>query len=149
MWDYPRPPRIAPDAREVRVCVGNVVLARSRRSVRVLETASPPTFYLPPEDVRTALLARAPGGSRCEWKGEACYWTLHLAEQRQEPVAWSYPEPFSGFESIRGWLAFYPGRVACSVDGTRAGPQAGGLYGGWLTPELVGPFKGDPGTEGW
>ena len=28
-------------------------------------------------------------------------------------------------------------------------PQPGGFYGGWVTPEVVGPFKGEPGTEGW
>ena len=27
--------------------------------------------------------------------------------------------------------------------------MAAGFYGGWVTPELVGPFKGDPGTSGW
>jgi hypothetical protein len=28
-------------------------------------------------------------------------------------------------------------------------PQPGDFYGGWITPELVGPFKGGPGTRGW
>jgi hypothetical protein len=65
-------------------------------------------------------------------------------------VAWSYPRPLPGYEAIAGHLAFYPGRVeACFVDGVRVAPQPGGFYGGWITPDVVGPFKGEPGTLGW
>ncbi len=149
VWDYPRPPRIAPDSREVAVRAFGVLVARTRRSIRVLETASPPTFYLPPGDVRLDLLEPAAGTSHCEWKGTARYWNLRLPDRRLERVAWSYPEPTPGFEAIRGWLAFYPARVECSVDGLRVEPQPGAFYGGWITPEVVGPFKGEPGTAGW
>ena len=34
-------------------------------------------------------------------------------------------------------------------DGEPVRPQAGGFYGGWVTNDLVGPFKGEPGTLGW
>jgi uncharacterized protein (DUF427 family) len=149
VWDYPRPPRIAPDARLVVIRAGTVEIARSRRAVRVLETASPPTFYLPPADVRTDLLEPAAGGSRCEWKGEARYWTLVAGGQRLERVGWSYPEPLPGFEAIGDYLSFYPARLDCTVDGIPVAAQPGGFYGGWVTPELVGPFKGEPGSEGW
>lgn len=147
VWDYPRPPRIAADPREVIVRTGDVELARSRRTLRVMETASPPTFYLPPDDVRTELLEARPGESHCEWKGRARYWGLRGAAG--PPLAWSVPEPYAEFEPIRGWLAFYPGRAACTVGGARVEPQPGRFYGGWVTPELVGPFKGEPGSEAW
>ena len=150
VWDYPRPPRVEEDAREVVVQLDETVVARTVRAVRVLETASPPTFYLPPADVRTEFLAPSPGGSVCEWKGAARYWSLLLP--LAEPLvnaAWSYEEPFAGFEMIAGYLSFYPARLACFIDGVRADPQPGGLYGGWITPELAGPFKGQPGTEAW
>jgi uncharacterized protein (DUF427 family) len=117
--------------------------------VRVLETASPPTFYVPPADVRLEWLEPAPGGSRCEWKGEARYWTISLSGDTIERAAWSYPDPFPGFEGIRDWLAFYPGKLDCFVGPDLVTPQPGGLYGGWVTPELVGPWKGEPGTESW
>jgi uncharacterized protein (DUF427 family) len=149
VWDYPRPPRLADDAREVLVRVGEVELARTRRSVRVLETASPPTFYLPPEDVRAELLEPSPGSSLCEWKGEARYVGLALPGRRVERVGWSYPDPLPEFERIRGYLSVYPGLVECFVDGARVQPQPGRFYGGWVTAEIVGPFKGEPGSEGW
>jgi uncharacterized protein (DUF427 family) len=149
VWDYPRPPAVVPDEREVTVSLRGHEIARTKRAVRVLETASPPTFYLPPEDVRAGALVPAPGVSRCEWKGQARYWTVALGAERLERVAWSYPEPFPGFEPIRDWLAFYPTRLACFVGGERVRPQPGGLYGGWVTSELVGPWKGEPGTESW
>ncbi|UCE85590.1 MAG: DUF427 domain-containing protein [Deltaproteobacteria bacterium] len=149
VWDYPRPPRVEPDAREVVVRVGATEIARTRRSVRVLETASPPTFYIPREDVRSELLEPSAGSSRCEWKGEARYWNVILPDQRLGRVAWSYPDPFPGFEAIRDHLSFYPARVECGVGSIRVEPQPGRFYGGWVTPEIVGPFKGEPGSEGW
>ena len=150
VWDYPRPPRWVDDPRLVQVYRGGESIASSRRARRVLETASPPTFYLPPEDVRRELLTAAPGSSLCEWKGWARYWALAGASPPTgEVVAWSYPEPFPGFGTIAGWIAFYPGRVECRVDGEPVRPQPGGYYGGWVTAELAGPFKGEPGSEDW
>ena len=149
VWDYPRPPRIALDARPVVVRAGDVELARSERALRVLETASPPTFYLPPDDVRHDLLVHASGVSFCEWKGAATYWDVVLAEHRLERVAWSYEDPSAAFASLRGHLSFYPAHVACFVGGVRVRPQPGGFYGGWVTPEIVGPYKGEPGTAAW
>lgn len=147
VWDYPRPPTIVSDTR--RVVVGNpdAPLADSTHSVRVLETASPPTFYLPPDDAGPDRLVAATGRSFCEWKGEAQYWALATAPDA--PIAWSYPSPLPEFASITGWLAFYPGRVECRVDDELVRPQDGGFYGGWITDEVVGPFKGEPGTGGW
>jgi uncharacterized protein (DUF427 family) len=149
VWDYPRPPRIDAERREVIVRVGDVEIARTRRALRVLETASPPTVYIPPGDVRTEYLQPAPGSSRCEWKGTARYWTLRMPATVREAIGWSYDDPLPAFEPIRGHLCFYPGRIACFLDGVRVEAQAGGFYGGWVTPDVVGPFKGDPGTSGW
>ncbi len=146
VWDYPRPPRLAADTRLVEVRDGERLLVSTRRAVRVLETASPPTFYLPPEDLMPGLLVPAPGSSYCEWKGRARYWAL---VDGGEPVAWTYDKPTPAFAAIRGWLSFYPARVACHVDGERVRPQPGGFYGGWLTSEIVGPVKGEPGTGHW
>lgn len=149
VWDYPRPPRLEGDAREVVVCAHGEAVARSRRAVRVLETASPPTFYLPPADVRQDLLVERPGSSACEWKGVARYWSVCVGDLVLKDVAWSYPDPLPGFEPIRDWVSFYPGRIECTVGGERVGPQPGGFYGGWVTSEIVGPVKGDPGTAWW
>jgi uncharacterized protein (DUF427 family) len=149
VWDYPRPPRVEDDAREIVVRCGFVVVARTRRAVRVLETASPPTFYVPWSDVDRRCIEPAPGGSACEWKGDARYWTVVAGGARLRAVAWSYPAPLAGFEAIAQRVAFFPSRIECVVDGRRARPQPGGFYGGWITPEVVGPFKGEPGTQDW
>ena len=149
VWDYPRPPRLVRDAREVTVRAGEVEIARSRSVIRVLETASPPTFYLPLADVHREYLEPAGGRSYCEWKGEARYWHVVAGGARIERAAWSYPDPLPPFVDLKWHLAFYAGLLDCRVDGIRVLPQPGRFYGGWITPEIVGPFKGEPGTEGW
>jgi uncharacterized protein (DUF427 family) len=149
VWDYPRPPRIDADPREVVVRVSNVVVGRTRRAQRVLETASPPTFYIPLRDIAAEYLQSAPGASYCEWKGTARYWRVSTGSGEPVAVAWSYDDPRPGFEALRDHLSFYPGRIECYVDGIRVKGQPGGFYGGWITPEVVGPFKGDAGSTGW
>jgi uncharacterized protein (DUF427 family) len=149
VWDYPRPPRVDADAREVIVRVSNILVARTRSALRVVETASPPTFYIPRGDVAAEYLQPAPGASYCEWKGRARYWSISVAPVVLEAVGWSYENPQSGFEALRGHLSFYPARIDCYVDGIRVAAQPGGFYGGWITPEVVGPFKGDPGSTAW
>jgi len=149
VWDFPRPPRLAADTREVVIRWGATAVARTRRAIRVLETAHPPSYYIPWDDVVRPLLQPAAGPSICEWKGAASYWTLVDADRCLSRVAWSYPDPWAGAEALSSCVAFYPGNLECRVGGEVVLPQPGGYYGGWITPELVGPFKGEPGTSGW
>ena len=149
VWDYPRPPVLRPDDRLVEVGAGPVRLATTRRALRVLETASPPAFYVPREDVAMALLLPSSTRTWCEWKGEASYFKLSGGRCADVDVAWTYLHPLSGFEPIAGYLAFYPEHLDCFVDGERVRAQGGGYYGGWVTNGIVGPFKGQPGTAGW
>lgn len=150
VWDYPRPPRLEPVTRRVRVAFGGEVVADTVRAWRILETSHPPTYYLPPEDVRFEFVEPAEGGSYCEWKGHARYWTVRVGHREAPRVAWSYPEPTPAFAALRDHLAFYAAPMdACHVGEERVRPQPGRFYGGWITAELVGPFKGEPGTEGW
>ena len=146
VWDYPRPPAIVDESRHVEVFDGDRRIASTRSAIRVLETASPPTFYLPPDSVEPGVLDAVAGASFCEWKGTARYWSL---EGQQEPIAWSYPSPSAAYARLRDYVSFYPGRVRCFVDGERVRPQPGGFYGGWITDEIVGPVKGEPGTGHW
>ena len=126
-----------------------MIVASSERTVRVLETSHPPSFGFPPEDVRVELLEPDPGTSVCEWKGAAAYWTVRAGGLTAERAVWSYPDPRPGFEEIAGYFFFYPSVFECAVDGVAVTPQEGGFYGGWITPEVVGPFKGGPGSWGW
>lgn len=146
-WDYPRPPVARRCAKPVEVKNGNAVIARTTNSFRLLETASPPTFYLPPDDVDWKYLVATPGSSVCEWKGAAEYFAL--PDDPGVPVAWRYPRPRARFEMLKDFVSFYPGRVACYVDDERVEPQPGRFYGGWITADVVGPFKGEPGSGHW
>ncbi len=142
VWNYPRPPRVEPSSRRVRVIVAGETIADSASAVRVLETSHPPVWYLPPEDVRMDLLDSSDTSSFCEYKGTASYWTLRTAGRTVEDVAWSYAQPIPGFESLRNYIAFYPNRVdACYIDDEQVTPQPGRFYGGWITSEIIGPFK--------
>lgn len=146
VWDYPRPPALVTCDKSVRVLAGDKVLAETTQAYRVLETASPPTYYIPMGDVNLEALMVVSGSSYCEWKGAAIYWALASGD---EAIAWSYPDPTETFASIRDAFGFYPGRVACYVDDERVRPQPGLFYGGWVTDEIVGPVKGEPGTGHW
>lgn len=149
VWDYPRPPCLVPDPRRVVVRAQGKRLADSCSTFRILETAGPPTFYLPPGDVNASSLICTGTSSGCEWKGTARYYALVESDMTGEPVAWVYARPYPGFESIAGYFSFYPGRIACYINDERVLPQPGDLYGGWVTREIVGPYKGLPGTEWW
>ena len=150
VWDYPRPPRLAPDTRRARVVFGGVTVADSERAVRVLETAGAPVWYVPAADVRMDLLEPNARLTVCEWKGDAGYFDLRVGDRVARSAAWTYRRPRPGFEAIAGHIAFYAGRVdAAFIDDERVTPQPGGFYGGWITPDVVGPFKGEAGTEGW
>ncbi len=149
VWDYPRPPQVVAEARRVEIRRDGHVVADSTRVLRVLETASPPTFYLPFADVRPNLLRPTAGGSRCEWKGEARYWDVVAGGRVVERAAWSYPRPFEDYARLADHVAFYPVDLECDLGGERVRAQPGGFYGGWVTDELVGPFKGEPGSESW
>ena len=90
------------------------------------------------------------GRSACEWKGSATYYDVLVGDRRARKAAWTYLEPSPGFEAIKDAVAFYPALMSeCRVDDEVAQPQPGGFYGGWVTSDLVGPFKGAPGTSGW
>jgi uncharacterized protein (DUF427 family) len=150
VWDYPRPPRVERCARRIRVEFAGEVVADTRRAWRVLETSHPPVYYVPLEDVRMDRLERASGGSYCEWKGRAVYFDVVAGGRRAERAAWAYPSPVAAFRDVKDCLAFYPAAMdACWVDGEQARPQPGGFYGGWVTDDVVGPFKGEPGSWGW
>jgi uncharacterized protein (DUF427 family) len=116
--------------------------------MRILETASPPTYYLPGDDVDWTQLVKLGNSSYCEWKGAATYWAL-ISDPGSTMVAWSYENPSERFRGIDGRISFYPGRIACFVSDERVKPQPGQFYGGWVTSSIAGPVKGDPGTSHW
>ena len=146
VWDYPRPPRLEPVKKHIVIVKKGLVIADTHAAYRVLETSHPPVYYIPPADIHMEHLARAAGSSFCEWKGSAIYYDVLDAKKS----AWAYPKPNDDFAPIADYVAFYAAAMdACTVDGERVTPQPGGFYGGWVTSDLAGPFKGIPGSMGW
>ena len=130
--------------------LGGVVVCRTSRALRVLETSHPPTWYLPREDWLPGALEPAPGSSYCEFKGMASYLTVVGGDRRAEGAGWTYEQPVPAYEALRRAVAVYPDRMdRVTVDGEVVRAQEGGFYGGWITSDVVGPFKGPPGTRGW
>ena len=150
VWDYPRPPRLEESHARIRVVVDGLTIANSTRTKRVLETSHPPVYYIPPEDIDTDFLVAENYRSFCEWKGAAGYYSVIAPSGTIELAAWFYPRPSPRFAGIEGYVAFYPSKMdACFVDDEKVMAQEGDFYGGWITSQIVGPFKGPPGTRGW
>lgn len=151
VWDYPRPPIIGNEKRDVVISWKEVEIARTNKALKVCETASPPTYYIPMDDVNMDVLSKDSGLSFCEWKGQAIYWQVHIYGEKFSKIAWSYPIPSKDFEFIRNHLAFYATPFNCFLGGEKVLPQDGsGFYGGWVTKDIVGPWKGgsDPRAQG-
>ncbi len=150
VWSYPRPPIVVPSSRLVVVRFGGVVVCETRRAVRLLETSHPPTWYLPRADFKAGSLREASGSSFCEWKGSASYLDIVAGAHVAARKAWTYLAPTPPFAVLKDHVALYAAAMeACFVDGERVRPQPGSFYGGWITDDVVGPFKGIPGSMGW
>lgn len=150
VWDYPRPPRVEPDKRRVVVELGGAPIVDTTMALRVLETSHPPVFYIPRDELRAVRVIEAARESYCEWKGRARYFDLELDDVVAREAGWYYPNPSRDFEILRDHIALYASKMErCTVDGELAVAQPGDFYGGWITPEVVGPFKGIPGSMGW
>ena len=150
VWDYPRPPRIEAVDRRVTIEFGGQRIVDTTDVVRVLETSHPPVYYLPISAFAEGSLVAARGSSYCEFKGSARYFDVIGGAGTAQGAAWNYPTPSPGYGLLADRVAVYAGRMdRCTVDGEEVAPQPGGFYGGWVTSDIAGPFKGEPGTMGW
>jgi len=150
VWDYPRPPRLEPFSGKIEVIFNGVKIADTSASYRVLETSHPPVYYLPPQDIQQQYLIPRKGQSCCEWKGIAHYYDVCVNDKLASQSAWYYPHPTLEFAAIALYVAFYAGLMSEGyVNGELVTPQPGGFYGGWITSNIVGPFKGVAGSWGW
>jgi uncharacterized protein (DUF427 family) len=150
VWDYPRPPRLELSPKHLQIIFNGVTIADTHRSYRLLETSHPPSYYLPPEDIRLEYLKTTENRSFCEWKGWASYYTLTVGEKQAINAAWYYAAPTPPFAVIQNYVAFYAVKMdACYVNGELVRPQPGNVYGGWITGDIVGPFKGVANSWGW
>lgn len=150
VWQYPRPPRLEDTDKHIKIVFNGETIADTRRAKRLLETSHPPNYYLPLDDIKTEYLRPSAHTTFCEWKGQARYYTLQVGDRTAQNVAWDYPTVSSAYQALAGHIGFYPGPMdACYVDEERVQPQPGSFYAGWITHDIVGPFKGAPGSWGW
>lgn len=150
VWDYPRPPRLEQTDRQIVVIFNGVVIAETRRPIRILETSHPPAYYLSPEDVQMAYFKPLTRTTFCEFKGMASYYDIQVGDKVASAAAWTYRTPSTGYAALKDYISLYVGRMdKVTLNGEQVRPQAGNFYGGWITDEIVGPFKGDAGTNGW
>lgn len=124
VFGHPRDPYSRIDVlkttRHVRVSVEGELLADTRRAKVLYETALPPRFYIPPEDVRTELLVASSNRSRCAYKGSASYWHVRIGERMIEDLVWSYRDPQHDARPVADYLCFFDERVDLDVDGVRS-----------------------------
>ena len=151
VWDYPRPPRLERSPKRIRIIFNGVTLVDTNQAYRVLETSHPPMYYIPPEDIQMQYLHQtSPQRSFCEWKGVAGYYSVTVGDKQAKGAGWFYSNPTPEFAEIKDYVAFYPEMMdACYVDDELVQPQPGNFYGGWITSDIIGPFKGEPGSWGW
>ncbi|MEM9982975.1 MAG: DUF427 domain-containing protein [Bacteroidota bacterium] len=150
VWDYPRPPLLEEVHKTIEVFFNGEQIAHTNKAYRVLETSHPPVYYIPFEDVKQAYLLPSDSATYCEWKGRGLYYHLKVKEKTVKDAAWYYDNPTKRFAPIKNYLAFYAHKMdKCLVDGELVTPQPGNFYGGWVTKDIVGPFKGIEGSWGW
>lgn len=150
VWDYPRPARWEDTNKHLKVICNGIVLAETNKGKRVLETSHPPTYYFPPEDIKLEHLIETSKKGFCEWKGIYQYYDVSIGDKYIKNAAWRCVEPSQDFAAMQKYYSFLAGLMdACYVNDELVTPQAGDFYGGWITADIVGPFKGEPGTWGW
>lgn len=149
VWDYPRPPVLEASSRHIVVALAGHIVADTTRAHRVLETSQPPAYYIAPADVDLTVLVPSTQRTFCEWKGQASYYDVVVGSVVARAAVWTYLDPTPAFDGIRGHLAFYAQKLDCSVDDEVVVGNEGTFYGGWITSDVVGPFKGGAGTAHW
>jgi len=150
VWDFPRPPRLETVPWRIRVVHAGATVVDAPEAVRILETSQPPAYYVAPEYVDLDLLRPNEHRTFCEWKGVASYADVVVGDAVASRAAWTYPEITPVFDRIVDHWAFYAQALdECWVDDELVAPNEGSFYGGWITANVTGPFKGAPGTAHW
>ena len=150
VWDYPRPPAIAQFSGHIRIIFNREIILDTNQAWRIMETSHPPTYYLPKQDFLPEVLRGAPGISFCEFKGSARYFNITFNGKTAPRAAWEYPHPNKAYRALKDHVAVYAHLMdTCYVNDEMVHAQEGDFYGGWITANIVGPFKGGAGTWGW
>jgi len=102
---------LEPTPKRLRVEVGGVTIADSRRAMMLHESGQQPIYYFPPQDVRADVLEDSDRHTHCPKKGDASYYTIRAGGEEVKDGAWYYPDPLPGAPPIKGLIAFYFNRM--------------------------------------
>ena len=122
-YAHPRDPYhrfdVQRSSRRVIVRSRDIVIAESAAPAILFETSTPARFYLPPDAVRTELLAKSETVSQCPYKGDGQHWHVEAEGHRIADAAWSLTTPMGDALMIPRWFSFYPQKLIVEVDGER------------------------------
>ncbi len=150
VWHYPRTPRVEPTTKRIQVIHADRIIVDTRDAYRVIERGHPPAYYVPPEAILFPCLQQTLQEFSCPFKGRAWLCNLEGPSFMVRHAAWSFIEVLPAYQAIQFYVAFHAHLLdQCLVEGERVTPQPGGYYGGWITADIVGPFKGGVGTLDW
>ena len=150
VWYFPRPPSVERVDWRIRVIHRGTLIVDAPSVVRVLETSQAPAYYVDEQHVNAEFLRPSRRSTYCEWKGNAAYADVAVGDAVAPDACWTYRDPSPRFEAITDHWAFYARLLdECWVDDERVDGNEGGFYGGWITTNVTGPFKGGAGTMFW
>jgi uncharacterized protein (DUF427 family) len=102
------------------------------------------------EDIEMEYIRENNRQSFCEFKGRANYVDVVTPGGTVTNAGWLYKKPSVKYPQLKNTISFYASHLdECLVDDEKVTPQEGDFYGGWITSNIKGPFKGGPGTFGW
>ncbi len=102
---------LEPTPKRMRVEVGGVTIADSRRAMMLHEGGQQPIYYFPPQDVRADVFEDSDRHTHCPKKGDASYYTIRAGGEEVKDGAWYYPDPLPGAPPIKDLIAFYFNRM--------------------------------------
>ena len=105
------PISIEPSRAHVVVRVAGKVVVDTRSALILREASYPPVLYLPRSDADLSLLQRTDHATYCPYKGDCSYYSIPLGGAKSLNAVWTYEEPYTAVEAIRGYLAFYRDRI--------------------------------------
>jgi len=141
IWDFPTPPKIEDDSSPIHVIFNGVLIARTFKAKRVIETGHAPEYYIPPEDIKMEYLIPGNVISECRWKGPLQYASVEVAEKMKDNAAWYLPTPLPEYLELENYVAFNAHLMdGCYVDGEKVIPDPLPPFRGWITRNVIGPF---------
>ncbi|KAF9037625.1 hypothetical protein BJ165DRAFT_1502130 [Panaeolus papilionaceus] len=108
---------VLPSSRHIRIEVGGIEIANTRRPLLLFETSLPTRYYIPKTDCRMDLWTPSIKVTSCPYKGTAHYYNVALSSgETFNDIIWCYSHPTTECTGIRGLVAFFDEKVDVWID---------------------------------